>query len=479
MGIWEIFKSWLFSKQRKKYKITHPDLYILDVDELAKELALEEDAKRLGIAGLPSQDSTELCGPEAKIIQRINKARLDYVDWATVRLQNLNQKLAKKDVSQLVSRALQADKEFERNASASLASSESLIKKLASKYKKAQQELEEFRSQNGLRREARYPNGAAKFFSYSLLAFLILVEGITNAWFYAQGMSGGLLDGFVAAALFAGVNLISAFVLGKYWVRYVNHRNPALKGLGVLVTLLAVVLMLNVSLGIAHYRDALVIEAAEPAKFAWEAFKANAFGLNDLFSWLLFGVSVAFALLALFDGLSSDDPYPGYGKVSRHAQSARDEYHDEVESIREEFDSLKQDEIENLDGAIAKAQTILIEYAALIDEKKSAQSRLDTALDNAKKVMNALLRLFRDANAIARNDSSVPAYFNQSPSLDELKLPDFDISADEDAHEEKEKLIAELLNTIDTVRANIQAAFNRAYDRLTPLDSHLSDQEVN
>lgn len=479
MGIWETFKSWLFTGRRRKYKITHPDLYVLDVDALAKELALDEDAKRLGLAGIPSAEAVDLCGTEAKIVQRINKARLDYVDWATVRLQNLKQRLAKRDVSQLVNRALQADKEFERNANTLLAGSDSLIRKLASKDKKAQEELEEFRAQHGLRREPRYPSGAASFFRYSLLFFLILVEGVTNAWFYAQGMSGGLLDGFVAAAVFAGINLVSAFVFGKYCVPYVNHRSPFLKSLGVLLTLLALTLMLCISLGIAHYRDALVLEAEEPAKFAWEAYKANIFGLNDLFSWLLFGVSVAFALVALFDGRSSDDPYPGYGKVARHARNARDEYHDEVERIREELDSKKQDEIENLDNGITQAQLLLAENAALIEDKRSAESRLHTALSDAKHCANALLRMFRDANAIHRNAIPIPAYFHQSPDLHDPELPDFGIEADVVEHQEQQKLVNELLGSVDTKRANIQAAFNRVYDHLTPLDAHLADKGAN
>ena len=49
------------------------------------------------------------------------------------------------------------------------------------------------------------------------------------------------------------------------------------------------------------------------------------FGLTDFSSWMLVLIGSLFALIALFDGLKSDDKYPGYGAVVRKLKDALDE----------------------------------------------------------------------------------------------------------------------------------------------------------
>lgn len=473
MRFWESFKSWLFIQRRQKYKITHPDLYVLDVEELANQLNIAEEAKKLGTAGIPTPDATVLCGIESTIVHRVHKARLDYVDWAQGRLQAINESLNRRDVSPLVERALQADKEFARKASSLFAENEAIIAKLAASERKTRAELEAFRQQHSLVRDAQYPTGAASFFRYSLLALLILIEGIANAWFFAQGLTGGLLGGFVAAATFACLNVVSAFVIGRFFVRFVFHRQAwgKLVGLGAMAAVIG--LMICISLTIAHYRDALVLDVADPARYAWETLQQTPFGLNDVFSWLLFGISVFFAVVAVFDGLFSDDLYPGYGRLTRRANVAHDELSDEVEGLREDLESLRQSEIDTLDESLRQAQSLIAQSADYIASKKSAESRLATAVSDADHCMQALIKRFRDTNAIYRNGAPVPGYFHQNPPLPHIALPNFATDQDEADLAQQIAKLDSLQEKINEIRANIQIAYNREYDRLKPLANQL------
>lgn len=475
MRLWETLKFWLFNKRRQKHKITHPDLYVLDVEELAQELAIAEKAKELGGAGIPTPDATVLCGIEFTIVHRVHKARLDYVDWAQGRLQAINESLNRRDVLPLVERALQADQEFDRKASSLFAESAALIAKLADGERKARTELEGFRQQHSLEREAQYPTGAASFFRYSLLALLILIEGLLNAWFFAQGLTSGLLGGFVAAALFAILNLVSAFLIGKFLIRFISHRQIWGKLLGFVAMTAATGLMIGISLTIAHYRDALVLDMVNPARYAWETLQKTPFGLNDVFSWLLFGISVFFAIVAVFDGLFSDDLYPGYGQLTRRAKAAHDEFFDEVEGLREDFESLRQAEIDTLDESLRQAQSLIAQSADYIASKKSAESRLVTAISDADHCMQALIKRFRDANAIYRNGIPVPGYFNQNPPLPPIVVPNFAIAQDEIALAQQATKLESLQQKINAIRANIQVAYNREYDRLKPLANQLGE----
>lgn len=475
MRILELIKAWLFGQRKQKYKITHPDLYDLDIDAIAKELEIEREAARLGAAGIPSPEANILCGVESTIVQRIHKARLDYVDWARGRIQAINEILIRRDISHLVERALQADEEFARKADAVFSENEALLPKLAERKRITKTELDAFRQQHFLTRDANYPTGTASFLRYSILIFLILVEGGANAWFFSQGLDSGFIGGFVAAALFASMNLISAFLIGKFLIRFVFHRQVVGKIIGIGAAISAFVVMTGISLTIAHYRDALILEMENPARQAWETLQNNLFGLNDIFSWLLFGISMLFAILAVFDGLFSDDLYPGYGRIVRRANAAHDEFHDEVEGIREDLDSLRQEEIKGLDEGLQQAQSQIAQAIDYIDSKRSAESRLATAIDNADHCMQALIKRFRDTNAIHRNGAPVPNYFNQNPPLPFVDLPDFGLAQDQISLAQQTAKLNTLQNKINEIRANIQAAYNREHDRLKPLAGQLGD----
>lgn len=264
----ETITEGLSSARRKLSQLNQPELYRIDIEEVAKELDLECEATKLAAAGLPPPEQTTLTAPEAKAVQRVEKARHDFVRWASARLNGLNEGLARRDVSVLVGDALAAGKAFERKAASCLAGHEHLVAELADNAAARERELADFRARNALSRPATYPEGSATFARYAILLALIVAEGVANAYFFSRGLESGLIGGFLAAGLFAAVNLVTAFVLGKYAIPLAFHRNPLLTALGVLAAGFAVVCMLAVGLTIAHFRDALIADAAEPARAA-------------------------------------------------------------------------------------------------------------------------------------------------------------------------------------------------------------------
>jgi hypothetical protein len=478
MGLLAKFIYWLTSSAKGRPKKGHPDLYPIDVDKLARELHLLEEAKRLGEAGLPAIDAVTLSGPEAGVVQRVEKARQDYIDWAVLRMNVLSQELGKRNVTQEINRASQADKEFERKASALLTEQDGLLRGLGDVAIKRKAELESFKKENSLTRDAQYPLGAGTFLRYMVLLLLIIVEGVLNASFFSQGLNSGLLGGFTYAVILAATNVLIAFAFGKYPVRYVNHSSAALKALGYLSIVMAFTVMLSMGLGIAHFRDSLIAEAADPALAALQAILANPFQLRDFFSWALFLISIAFGLLALFDGLSSDDYYPGYGAITRHTLMAIDDYEDELNTLRNNLEAIKNDELSSLDVVVLQSQASASVFESLIEDKVMAGSRLSTALRDADNSLNALLSKFRTENELHRNGVQRPAYFDQQIDLRALQAPDFDTALDKAVLAEQRELVNKLLADVEGIRARIQAAFNHQFDRLKPLDTHFPSNGV-
>lgn len=469
-GLW----GWLTQASRGGVRKGHPDLNPYDVKKLVEELNLRSEARRLGEAGVPSPDATRPGGAEAEAIQRVDRVRQDYVDWAVTRLTVLNELLAKSDITQSVNRARLADQEFERKASSLISERDSNLRTSGEKARQLDAQLVAFKAEHRLDRRAVYPSGARAFLGYALLLFLVVVEGLLNAAFFAQGLDSGLLGGAAYAMSLALLNVAVAYGLGRWPSRYINHRGVGLKILGWMALILAAACMVAVGLAIAHFRDALTAGSTSAPSEALQALLTTPWHLKDLMSWGLFGLSVSFALIAFFDGLFSDDLYPGYGNVSRAAESSAADYDEQLQGLRAELDELRQEELKLLDEASREAQGSVARYASLIGDKKAARLRLETALQDAANALEAVLAIFRQENQVARGGLAIPNYFHQPAQLAPLTYPDFDTSADEKRLAEQRALAASLTADIEETRARMQAAYTQKFDLLQPLQTHFA-----
>jgi hypothetical protein len=471
MGLFGRFRQWLTSSPADSYKKGHPDLNPIDVPQLVAELGLLAEARRLGEKNIPATDETSLTGPEAQALQRVEKCRQDYVDWAKTRLAVINTDLQRQEIAGRINQARQADREFERRAAALLSEQEAILRSFGQASASRKQELEDFKSEHGLKRDARYPTHAWAVVGYALLPLMTVFEGAVNAQFFATGVTGGLIEGFGLAFMLAGVNVLIAYLLGRFFVRFVHHRRLALKLCGVGALALSVIAMAAIGLGIAHYRDALNAENAEAARAALEAYKAHPLDLKDVFSWVLFGVTVMFGGGALYDGLKADDSYPGYGRLARAARDAEENYESELDHLRTKVNELKDEELELLEETVRHASASITRFSELIQSKSAAHSRLMTALRDADNSLEAVLKQFRTENQLHRT-APRPRYFSESPQLRYLELPDFDTANDERALQEQKDLVAILEREVQDIRGRIQAAFNSQFDRLKPLNSN-------
>lgn len=470
-NFWKRILDWLYSAPKPSTESKNPDIGQLDPQEIARQLGVQEEARRLGEAGMPASDSKLLSGGEQRIIQHLEKARLDYIDWANLRLAVLNEDLSRLDVTPVVNRALQADKEFERKASALLAPRQITVSQLAERSASRQQELAEFKQRNGLTRNAH--DQLPWFVRFGALFVFVIIEGLANAWLFATGLSGGLIQGFVLAAIIAGLNV----VLASFWgiqARNLYHRKWSRKVCGLFACLAALGFMTGVGFAVGHYRDALIAEADDPARVALTTLTHSFFSLGDMTSWLLFVVSLLFGLFAFIDGMKWDDPYPGYGKLSRATAQDREDFQEALTEVRVELESLKEETLGQLDKDTEAAKAMLTQQESLIQAKVTAQSRLETAIHNAQLCMETLINQFRTENEMYRNGLPRPVYFSTMPTLKTVRQPDFKIKENRKKLLEQDALVQQLAMQLQPVRAAVQAAFNREFDRLQPLDSTLT-----
>lgn len=179
-----------------------------------------------------------------------------------------------------------------------------------------------------VQRAAQYPD--SHIMHFSILAALILFEGLANAYFFSKASDLGLLGGWIQAITVAFTNVIAAFFLvGFVGLRSLSNPDRPFSFVAALIGVpvaLSFVIFLNFSA--AHYRDLLEINEAAIATGALASSgeilapvtRALTFQpFETLEALLLFILGITFAAIAAFKGATFDDRLIGYGAVQRRA----------------------------------------------------------------------------------------------------------------------------------------------------------------
>lgn len=466
--------GWLLFSSKKVATGGHHDLQPIDLPQLRLEVRLEEEAQRLGRADLPRADATVMTGVEELIVQKIHQAQVGYVRWGEERRTEFSKDIARYDVELDVNGALEHARMFERNSSSLLEKHHGTFKRLGDDLRGLTAEHRNFRTAHGLLgREAAFPPVSKKILLWLFLGLLIVAEGAANAWFFASGLESGLLGGFLYAFLFSFFNIGVATAFGRLAVPNVNHRALGRRLCGAISILAAAALTLLFALAIAHFRDALSLDLAGAEIVALQNLKAEPLGLQAVQSWLLFGVSIAFASLAVLDGYKMDDPYPGYGRLTRRLHQAQDDFDDEKEWVRQELAESKAEAMATLEQLVMQAETNLHNLQQAILHKEASGNRLRTALADAENCLAALIMEFRDRNQLARS-TPPPPYFSLRPVLSDMPVPDFSVEEDLARYRAQGERVAEMKDRIESIKGEIQASFSRRHDALTPFDDQFN-----
>ena len=449
----------------------------LEVTAITKQFKLLEEARKLGELGLPSFHSKVITATEQEVVRYIEGVREQIQIQTLADLDRMDRVIHESQVNEFDLKPDILSADFERKALIIFNEQNAWLEKLGAIANRRYKELERFRDQNKLERDAIYPDGTGLFFRYALLVLLVTFEGVFNAAFFAEGLSTGLLGGFLYAITLASVNVFTAFVLGKTAVRWVFHIKPAIKSVGLLALALTLGFIGCMALAIGHLRSAILIESTNPTHDAWLALVNNPLGLNDLVAWILFLVTIGFGLASLIDGLFVDDLYPGYGAVTRREKQATEEFEEEFEDVRASLEDVKQENIDALDDEILRAKQFASRFRQQIEDKKSVFQSWMQKLNESEVALYATLRIFRTENSRHRKDALRPAYFDTLPALRAATIEKPDMSEYEQMHAHLQERIKLLEDSLPARRERIHSLFDRHVQRLNFLQRSPSSQQ--
>ena len=444
----------------------------LEIDSIVDKFQIVKEAKRLAALGLPSFHEKKPTQKETEVVEHLNLMREEVQRDYIRQTEDIHAKVVGME---LTYKALQSDvlnAEFERQTRKLMDEQGDWLKKLAYNAMVRFKELEVFKKKNGLEREANYPSSSGLILRYSVLVFLVGIEGVLNANFFAEGLSSGLIGGFVYAALLAGINVLGCFFLGRFTVPWIVSKPIAGKLFGAISVLFALCFMLLVAMSIGHIREQLMAGAANPTQQAWAAMQTHFLGLNDLVSWFLVAISLGFAIAAIFDGLTIDDIYPGYGAMVRRCHQTRDEFDAEFEEVKEELEELKQEKLDLINQGFKTLHELSASLKKLLLEKEALVRECTDKVSQTEVVLYAVIRKFRIENEIAREDGLRPSYFDSLPALKPVSMPRLDNVKENALLAALEQDIKTYESNVTTQREKVYALYEQSISRLNHLKYH-------
>jgi hypothetical protein len=296
-------------------------------------------------------------------------------------------------------------------------------------------ELERFKAENRLTRDAHYP--ASPLLGFGILAILILVEAAINGVLFAETNDRGLFGGWLEAMALAITNVGVAFLVGSIVFPQMNRRGLPAKAGAATLSLAGVFALVAVNLFGAHYRDfraafaqtelareaqaaprrdtvtpvkPIMSEAhgsktkpapppfpeaaAKPAPPADHKAKGaeidalrkvfqSPFNLESFTSVFLLIIGLCAATIAAADGYKSDDPFPGYGKRHRRYAEARAANASALRRILSNSNAAIAAAFQSVDRKLEICAQELAELAQLHRAYAGDLTAFKNALDNA------------------------------------------------------------------------------------------------
>src|SRR5262249_32658007 len=157
---------------------------------------------------------------------------------------------------------------------------------------------------------------------------MFLIEVVINGNFLAKSNEQGILGGAVQAVSFAALNIIASFLWGLVPIRLINRRNVFLKFLGLIALLAYLVFACGLNLTLAHLRAIPPTVSGDVGQEVLARLLHAPHQLNDVNSWVFFGIGFIFSLVAMADGVMFTDPYPGYAALEKRWLDAGRQYTD-------------------------------------------------------------------------------------------------------------------------------------------------------
>lgn len=286
-------------------------------------------------------------------------------------------------------------------------------------------EYKEFRKTHNRIGPARHPEKGEFFNSLIIIGLFFGLEIGMNAYALGSSHPDGPIGVMLEIILFGIINLGTSMILGYYVWGYFKHVKLVWRAVATILALpmLGFITVLNGFIG--HYRDALAKLSVNPelslpdllreqiqlAAIAVRSLLEHPLMLDDFKSYMISGVGLIAAIVALIKSYGLDEPYPGYGKLSRAQSLLASRFNDTQTAYLTKINDITDDYVDQLNDQIS----LLEGNAAALQYRNEDQKRLLDKYSNwlvsAESAGQALYAYYREENMKSRADRTEPRSF--------------------------------------------------------------------
>jgi hypothetical protein len=447
----------------------------LNIDKLARDMALAATGAERGARDQPASDSVALDDVENWIVERIEAEKnaahgllLDELRTYKERLTNLDfegrfgtiRQAAPAAVSEFRSEAAQGRDELHR---------------LRRHLRDLEVERHEFCRRNRLKRTARWASAGNLTLKIGILLALFVFEVFLNGFFLAKGNELGYLGGAVEAFTFALLNVGVSFLIAAVGVRELNHRNFLRKLFGLLSLLCYLALAIGLNLALAHYREVSGSLVSDAGREVLIRLQAAPLAIADMKTWLFFGLGILCSLIAFADAFLIFDPYPGYGAMEKRRFDAHEAYIRQKSYLIAKLLEIRDEAIEILEEANRDLSIRRGEHDAILESRARLARLFAAHQSHLDRAANALLAVYHEANKGQRR-TPPPPRFAALFTLD--KFPIEQGLLETSARDDLRRSIAESQAVLVVQVQAIHTEFERAFASYREIDELVEEKTV-
>lgn len=448
----------------------------LDTEKLQRDLRLAERGHERGKAELPPSGEQAFDTVEQEVVSSILKLQGEAAQVYADNMDVYAQRLSHLDVRQQFAtiRTLARNTTAEFNTQVLNDKNELYIARR--NVTDAEHQFEDFRQRHGLRRIAVLPQ--SKVWVFAVIVFCALLETIFNARFFTETAEqtgreiGGWIGGLQIAVLITVMNISLGLGFGAIVLRQLQHRNLLRKAFFVLVLLAYPVLLLAGNFLAAHFRDAFVVDPATAGNAAVSLLIDRQWRLDSFSSYGLVFVGIVVSLISLYEGFRFDDPYPGFGSVSRQREIILNEYAATKRALHEELATIKDQGLAEIEELKAQVRSYNSEYAAVLQSRQSHVQKYQAHLAHLQSAANTLLAVYRGANAKART-TPAPAHF-ATGWVPGWEVP---IAPRDPDGEARERFVNQTVQEVSECSVELVAAYDAAIRQYDLIDNLVHGQK--
>jgi hypothetical protein len=424
----------------------------IDLDRAAEQLSLREKAASNGRSELPAEGSLQLDGPQQAIIQFVKGEVADITTAFETKISGLNRQITRRDIRQLVDEVTHLDGSLEHDLLATRDELRPRIVEARDELSASERRYSSFREANALDREPDYPD--SHFLHGTIVALVLVGEAVLNGVFFERGNPHGLVGGAVYALMLALIDVSIVFSLGR--VAAWSGCSSSLHALAGRAAMLAFVAWAGAyNLLVAHVREALRTDPERAMQIAGATFRDAPLTFAHADTWILLAIGIFFSVVAMLDGFSWTDRFPGYARLHRQLVLRRDEVrYFEAEIVRRAAE-VRDQALARLGLTLVEARKNLVSMQNDIEAKSLLLKNGRVFVGHQEDTCNALIAVYRDENQKARS-TPPPRYFHEKLALGVPPVFTDDTEADVERLADCRQALEGLESRADVIRSSAE-----------------------